>query len=239
MASFLSGSPARANPIPGNAPPAEQCAVQSGDTIFSQNYSCIIGGNVYSSFVNKSDSEVLRFATYTFTDSAPFFTISVSPQQGDSFVPGSDYEFAYSMTVFDAIGTGNRIASISTGATPDRNSTNPSFLQILDAFPTLVAPGEGPLGDPIIASVIRVNGGPAIETPGFFGTPVISADFVSFLSVDDEPDNSVSSFNNTVIRLDAPPQPPGESVPGPLPILGAGAAFGMSRKLRRRIRQTA
>lgn len=40
-----------------------------------------------------------------------------------------------------------------------------------------------------------------------------------------------------------PPQGPGEEVPGPLPILGTAAAFGFSRKLRRRIasyrRQTA
>ena len=34
-----------------------------------------------------------------------------------------------------------------------------------------------------------------------------------------------------------PPVPgPGDQVPGPLPVLGAGAALGWSRKLRRRIK---
>jgi MYXO-CTERM domain-containing protein len=31
------------------------------------------------------------------------------------------------------------------------------------------------------------------------------------------------------------PTPPGATVPGPLPLLGAGAAFGWSRRLRKRI----
>ena len=34
------------------------------------------------------------------------------------------------------------------------------------------------------------------------------------------------------------PQPPASSVPGPLPLLGAAAAFGFSRKLRNRIKAT-
>jgi MYXO-CTERM domain-containing protein len=32
-----------------------------------------------------------------------------------------------------------------------------------------------------------------------------------------------------------PPSPSGTTVPGPLPLLGAGAAFGWSRRLRKRI----
>lgn len=34
------------------------------------------------------------------------------------------------------------------------------------------------------------------------------------------------------------PQPPSTSVPGPLPVLGAAAAFGWSRKLRKRIKRS-
>jgi len=43
---------------------------------------------------------------------------------------------------------------------------------------------------------------------------------------------SVSSLGFTLDQLS-----PGESVPGPLPLLGAGTAFGFSRKLRKRIKQ--
>ncbi|MFZ9752327.1 MAG: hypothetical protein ACO3B3_02055 [Cyanobium sp.] len=34
------------------------------------------------------------------------------------------------------------------------------------------------------------------------------------------------------------PSPPTSSVPGPLPVLGAGAAFGFSRRLRQRIQRS-
>ena len=48
--------------------------------------------------------------------------------------------------------------------------------------------------------------------------------------------NVIKDFTNT-FRQSFTGQPP-EGVPGPLPILGAGAAFGFSRRLRRRIRLT-
>jgi hypothetical protein len=45
--------------------------------------------------------------------------------------------------------------------------------------------------------------------------------------------NSITdTYTNTRFTPDNP------TVPGPLPILGAGAAFGCSRKLRRRIKQS-
>jgi hypothetical protein len=46
----------------------------------------------------------------------------------------------------------------------------------------------------------------------------------------------LSRVNTAVVT---PPPITGEAAPGPLPLLGAGAAFGVSRRLRRRIRATA
>jgi len=47
---------------------------------------------------------------------------------------------------------------------------------------------------------------------------------------------SQQSGGTIVLNVDAnDPNPPTTAVPGPLPILGAGAAFGYSRRLRRRI----
>jgi hypothetical protein len=40
------------------------------------------------------------------------------------------------------------------------------------------------------------------------------------------------------IRIHTATTPPTTSTPGPLPVLGAGAAFGVSRRLRRRIKSS-
>ena len=44
---------------------------------------------------------------------------------------------------------------------------------------------------------------------------------------------SINSFQNSFIQKQGPIDPP--TVPGPLPLLGAGAAFGFSRRLRTRV----
>lgn len=49
--------------------------------------------------------------------------------------------------------------------------------------------------------------------------------------------STIDSFKNTYTQVSVA-GPPGDKVPGPLPLLGAGAAFGFSRRLRRRIRRS-
>jgi hypothetical protein len=50
---------------------------------------------------------------------------------------------------------------------------------------------------------------------------------------------TLTSPSDGFISFDAVPNPPNpDSVPGPLPLLGLGAAFGASRKLRKRLRST-
>lgn len=89
----------------------------------------------------------------------------------------------------------------------------------------------------------------------FSSTPTISSYFASWIITSTNP----NAFGNVTPPSPIPgtvpvPQPgtlsgqvfleytyttPDVTVPGPLPILGAGAAFGFSRKLRKRIRSTA
>jgi len=57
--------------------------------------------------------------------------------------------------------------------------------------------------------------------------------FTNTLTVDTGKDGP-TSFTNTIAQIEE--QIPGEGVPGPLPLLGAGAAFGFSRKLRVRVK---
>ena len=82
-------------------------------------------------------------------------------------------------------------------------------------------------------TLVSTNGAPA-PSPILFG----AAD-VSSLNVEDVFFASNLSFvsivNNTFTQVPRAP----EEVPAPLPILGAGAAFGFSRKLRSRIKKSA
>ena len=61
-----------------------------------------------------------------------------------------------------------------------------------------------------------------------------SADFISRLFVDNLPNDVNPGFRDTVTQQFAD-----ESVPDPPPVLGAAAAFGISRKLRSRARKEA
>ena len=68
--------------------------------------------------------------------------------------------------------------------------------------------------------------------------PQVSAPFASGLKVISVRDEylvtrgSINSFQNSFTQI---PGDPPDRVPGPLPLLGAGAAFGFSRRLRTRV----
>jgi hypothetical protein len=75
-----------------------------------------------------------------------------------------------------------------------------------------------------------INGTPIISSATFngqslaglgFNTPGVVATW------------SLDTTNDTINVVIGPP--PAAAVPGPLPLLGAGAAFGFSRRLRRRV----
>lgn len=67
--------------------------------------------------------------------------------------------------------------------------------------------------------------GPTATTSGTLGTWMIGT-------------GPLDPTNTVIVQFGAPPGPgpgPGSTVPGPLPVLGGAAAFGWSRRLRRRI----
>jgi hypothetical protein len=92
-----------------------------------------------------------------------------------------------------------------------------------------------------VASNIIINGlGVGASASTFLTanvvTPLNGATKAGFVETASDFDQFEAAITNKLIREVGPPGPgPGDSVPGPLPILGAGAAFGFSRKLRRRI----
>jgi hypothetical protein len=85
--------------------------------------------------------------------------------------------------------------------------------------------------DAAAALGVKINGLPILGEPGllqWYTNNVITANgFVA-------PAASFNDFNSAVQRKIVR-EIKGDGVPGPLPILGAGLAFGFSRRLRKRI----
>jgi len=72
-------------------------------------------------------------------------------------------------------------------------------------------------------------------TKTYASTSVLTDAFVASVGVTQ---GTITQFTQSFNFQNTPPEPPGPGgvpVPGPLPVLGAGIAFGYSRKLRKRI----
>ncbi len=73
------------------------------------------------------------------------------------------------------------------------------------------------------------------QTKTYASTSVLTDAFTARIGVTQ---GTIEQFTQSFNFQNTPPQPPGPGgvpVPGPLPVLGAGIAFGYSRKLRKRI----
>ena len=95
---------------------------------------------------------------------------------------------------------------------------------------TVVKSADPGAGEEAILTLTSVNGAPAGPAT-FEGSykSIVIRDTVTLVA---SPVVEITSVTN------AWTQRPSSKVPGPLPLLGAGAAFGMSRRLRRRIKSS-
>jgi len=80
----------------------------------------------------------------------------------------------------------------------------------------------------------------AYTTLGVFGTvSTINAINIVGITISPLPIFSTLGVNYAIAKeVVPPPAPPTESVPAPLPLMGAGVAFGFSRRLRSRIQRS-
>jgi len=194
---------------PGQA--AVSCLV-TGAQLFAPGYTCTAGDKIYSNFSILSGGPSLEASGVTVSDNDPNHTISFT----GSFAAGnSPFSFSYQMDLLPAFIGIREFHLIKTGATTSATGTN-AWTKTLSAVP-VTSPG----------SVVSTEASPGGESgTGSFSSGVTSAVFTSTLSVSS---GEVTNFTDSLTqdRLDR--------TPGPLPILGAGAAFGFSRKLRRRV----
>lgn len=191
------------------------CADTSGNNVVGTGFSCIIGDKLYSNF-SGSAALASSEAAFQWSQFAPdTYNLSV---QG-LFGPGV-YNLAYNV---DIIGGSTDVFNILRTSATSAGITPPpvEWTKTLAAVPATDI-------TPLIATQAS-SGGASVQ--GTFVPNVQSAAFTSTLTVTS---NTVTQFQDTVSQ-----RPNGTSVPGPLPLLGAGAAFGFSRKLRRRIKVVA
>jgi len=77
-----------------------------------------------------------------------------------------------------------------------------------------------------------VSNTPIVSSATFNGTTLAGLGFTTTGLIGTWTLNGTSDSIQVILGA---PTPPGATVPGPLPLLGAGAAFGWSRRLRKRI----
>lgn len=123
---------------------------------------------------------------------------------------------------------GNTFAKIQANITGSTEGSG-SFITNVSTNPA-VAPVSS------IASSSNILPGINPGNDAFFGPGVTTALFTQSFSLNGSNPN-LAIVNSLGVTLTQ--QTPTDSVPGPLPILGAGAAFGFSRKLRRRVQRAA
>jgi hypothetical protein len=195
-----------------SAPAQAQSACPTGvswaDLVALGSTGCILGDKLYSNFSGNL--------------SAGDFALTIQPGnqfslQGSALglTPGA-YNYSYSVAV--------------VAPSPDllfayQTNIATSNLGVNNATSTLATPNavNSPSNSDIVNSAV---------TPldlVFFNANQTTTAFTGNINVTD---GVVDTFTNRLAQI----TPQSNSVPGPLPILGAGAAFGFSRKLRSRIK---
>jgi hypothetical protein len=198
------------------AAPASAAMCVDGSTLGSLaalgTTGCEVGDKTYYGF---ETSTIDTAATVSFFNIDPFHTITVQAPNMMAFMPGTDYMLKYKMKLTDSTSS-LRIKSFSTGATTSAPGTN--WTKMLTG--TSITPAGGAVATAVTS--------PTATSPNVASVPPsLDISFESKLTVGNQ---FVTSFTDSV------QQAPIDQTPAPLPILGAGAAFGFSRKLRRRLR---
>ena len=203
------------------ANPAQAACTGGASNLPGNTFTSLLGGtydigngfcftlNSYSGFAN-TDALLP-----TSSGIGPATTISSSPAVSNWDVAGSPRTFNYTISRFNS----DKVIDRYTAALISDVNTN------FDSGTFTIATNAGPN---IVSNL--VNNSATIASYDIPSPSLTSATFTATLNVTQGVVNNFSG--STRWRDPAPPSP----VPGPLPLLGAGTAFGFSRKLRRRIK---
>ena len=178
----------------------------TGQQAGAQGFSCSVGDKTFSNFSGMAVREDLQFELYE-AGSSHYVKITST-----LFNPATLWDVAY-----DVSAAGPTIAELSTFAGSD--FTGPDPLNLNASVTDLIS----------ATTASYSNGfGSQSSTPASFSPTVQNLSLRAVLEIEDNSQASADTWIQT-IRQSRP------AVPTPLPWLGAGAAFGFSRRIRRRI----
>lgn len=179
-------------------------------TVFSGSYSCTIGDMVFSNFASPT-ADLAALAT------KPYFWFTED-------LGAMAYSISYG---FNSAGAGVGTFPAGVAGAPAVKTYGFSYKATIDQA---IAPGYGFSG----YDVGRTGTTPSATTPA--GNPnfqqTLTGTTVNFYTMNFTTSARLAgTASNTRILYNEFSQ---ETVPGPLPLVGAGVAFGFSRKIRRR-----
>ncbi len=126
--------------------------------------------------------------------------------------------------------TGPFTANLSTYPITGPTSFNGSVNREADSSTGIATILGG--NDDIALPAAYVSGTPIVSSSTFNGQTLASLGFTTTGLIGTW---TLGGTSDTIQVFLGPPSPSGAAVPGPLPLLGAGAAFSWSRRLRKRI----
>jgi hypothetical protein len=181
--------------------------VFTGSQATAPGFQCQVGDKLFTDFSGKPVTDDLQFVLSS-ENNKHFVKVT------GTFDPGSSWDLAFNVTAF-----GPTISEISTYA--GSNFIGPMDLNLMSML----------MDDPMTVMASYMNDGMSSDPsmPASITPNVQSLSLMATLQVDSTSMASADTWTQVITQTAIPP------VPGPLPILGAGAAFGFSRKLRRRI----
>jgi hypothetical protein len=216
VATLASALPAMAGPAP-NAPPANPVICSGAYTIANlttPGFTCYNGDKQYYDFAFSFGTSG---GSFLFTQNGAQNTFSGA---GLTLNPGN-FSYGYSIALFNPP-PGQQMNQFITAA------TGTSVVGGLGSTATL-STADGSITNPDNATSTSTNG--AQGNLVSFDSGVTAAIFSGGIGVSS---GTITTLSNTIVQEIAPPT--GDSVPGPLPIMGAAGAFAYSRRIRRRIK---
>jgi len=218
-AGLLSGS--ALSSIVFTAPARAESCVAAGmtvATVVTSGFTCTSGDKLYSNFFNNGPNPLGLGDQVSIAAGIPNHTISVQNASGWGI---GTYALQYTISVI--------------GGSGGPGSYNPYLQAFSTSSSSSIFGPPAPAGTFTVSSLhtpsvsVAVNGG--LGGPQFYTPYAFDSDtFTLTLNVTA---GKVTSFDQTVT------QSVFSEVPGPLPLLGAGAAFGFSRRIRSRIKASA
>ena len=212
---FSSISPALAGPLDPPPAPVPCSGFYTVAALTASNFSCFLADKQYFGF--SGFGGVGPAAGFVFTQSATESTFSGA---GLNFT-GSSFSYGYSVALYNPL-PGQRFVSYNTDASGSSTGGALAYSKTLST----IAPG------PVTGPSTSSTGSPGSTVafgPSEFGPVVFSSTLT----------RTGGKIDNITDSLNQAKDPTINEVPGPLPLLGAGAAFGFSRRLRSRVKQVA